>query len=132
MGTLYYGECWRTTNGCDWIGIDVNQLPIPRIKNHLQDTSLRRLRFVSGSSAISSPSPPRSGGEGRGEAAQIKSPHPASGHPLTLSPLRGAREKTYRSSASSASTPDKAATGEPFGKAPQAKAPGHEQHELTL
>jgi DNA mismatch repair protein MutS len=33
-------------------------------------------------STFSSPSPPRSGGEGRGEVAQNNAPHPASGHPL--------------------------------------------------
>jgi DNA mismatch repair protein MutS len=42
------------------------------------------------SSTFSSPSPPQSGGEGRGEVAQIKSPHTASGHPLADS--GGARE----------------------------------------
>ena len=36
------------------------------------------------SSTVSSPSPPQSGGEGRGEVAQINSPHPASGHPLPV------------------------------------------------
>jgi DNA mismatch repair protein MutS len=39
------------------------------------DTGLAR-------STIPSPSPPQSGGEGRGEVAQINSPHPASGNPL--------------------------------------------------
>ena len=42
------------------------------------------------SCGFSSPSPPQSGGEGRGEVAQINSPHPASGHPLPAS--GGARE----------------------------------------
>ena len=36
--------------GRDWIGIDVTQLAISLIKNRLQDTYGRRLKFVSGSS----------------------------------------------------------------------------------
>src|SRR5208282_3572624 len=35
-------------NGRDWIGIDVTQLAISLIKNRLQDTYGRRLKFVSG------------------------------------------------------------------------------------
>ncbi|MCC6823268.1 MAG: hypothetical protein IT579_21265, partial [Verrucomicrobia subdivision 3 bacterium] len=35
--------------GRDWIGIDVTQLAISLIKNRLQDTYGRRLKFVSGS-----------------------------------------------------------------------------------
>jgi len=42
------------------------------------------------SSGFSSPPPPQSGGEARGESAQVPSPHPASGHPLPAS--SGARE----------------------------------------
>src|SRR5882724_3299071 len=42
------------------------------------------------SSKVSSPSPPQSGGEGRGEVAQIKTPHPG---PLPAS--GGAREKNF-------------------------------------
>jgi site-specific DNA-methyltransferase (adenine-specific) len=76
-------------NGRDWIGIDVTQLAISLIKNRLQDTYGHRLKFMTGATA--SPSPPRSGGEGRGEVAQIKSPHPASGHPLPA--MRGEGEK---------------------------------------
>ncbi|MEI2726184.1 MAG: site-specific DNA-methyltransferase [Verrucomicrobiota bacterium] len=37
--------------GRDWIGIDVTQLAISLIKNRLQDTYGRRLKFVSGTSA---------------------------------------------------------------------------------
>jgi hypothetical protein len=44
--------------GRDWIGIDVTQLAISLIKNRLQDTYGRRLKFVSGSAVVSSPSPP--------------------------------------------------------------------------
>ncbi len=36
-------------NGRDWIGIDVTQLAISLIKNRLQDTYGRRMKFVSGS-----------------------------------------------------------------------------------
>ncbi len=43
------------------------------------------------SCGFSSPSPPQRGGEGWGEVAQIKSPHPASGHPLPAG--RGEGEK---------------------------------------
>ena len=78
--------------GRDWIGIDVTQLAISLIKNRLQDTYGSRMKFVSGTAAVASPSPLRSGGEGRGEVAQIKSPHPASGHPLPA--MRGEGEKT--------------------------------------
>jgi site-specific DNA-methyltransferase (adenine-specific) len=41
-------------NGRDWIGIDVTQLAISLIKNRLQDTYGRRLKFVSGSESRSS------------------------------------------------------------------------------
>jgi hypothetical protein len=68
--------------GRQWIGIDIPQLAITLIKKRLRDTCGSRMKFASGTAAVSSPSPPRSGGEGRGEVAQIKSPHPASGHPL--------------------------------------------------
>ena len=44
--------------GRDWIGIDVTQLAISLIKNRLQDTYGRRMKFVSGSAAVFSPSPP--------------------------------------------------------------------------
>jgi site-specific DNA-methyltransferase (adenine-specific) len=45
--------------GRDWIGIDVTQLAISLIKNRLQDTYGSRMKFVSGSTAHSSPSPPQ-------------------------------------------------------------------------
>jgi site-specific DNA-methyltransferase (adenine-specific) len=38
--------------GRDWIGIDVTQLAISLIKNRLQDTYGRRLKFVSGTGAV--------------------------------------------------------------------------------
>jgi hypothetical protein len=41
----------------DWIGIDATQLAISLIKNRLQDTYASRMKFVSGSAAVSSPSP---------------------------------------------------------------------------
>ena len=77
--------------GRDWIGIDVTQLAISLIKNRLQDTYGPRLKFMTGATA--SPSPPRSGGEGRGE---VRKSNPLTSAPATLSPLRGAREKKYR------------------------------------
>ena len=51
------------------------------------EQQLAEERFVPNDTGLASapnfsPSPPRSRGEGRGEAAQINSPHPASGHPL--------------------------------------------------
>jgi len=55
--------------GREWIGIDVTQLAISLIKNRLQDTYGSRLKFMTGATA--SPSPPRSGGEGRGEGEKI-------------------------------------------------------------
>jgi DNA modification methylase len=36
--------------GHDWIGIDVTQLAISLIKNRLQDTNGRRMKFISSSS----------------------------------------------------------------------------------
>jgi hypothetical protein len=39
--------------GRDWIGIDVTQLAISLIKNRLQDTYGSRMKFVSGTAAVS-------------------------------------------------------------------------------
>jgi hypothetical protein len=57
--------------GRDWIGIDVTQLAISLIKNRLQDTYGRRLKFVSGSAAqvgrVCPSAPPSDSTQRRGE-----------------------------------------------------------------
>jgi DNA modification methylase len=99
-------------NGRDWIGIDVTQLAISLIKNRLQDTYGRRLKFESSSrrepapsssseksqsgltsaaTAVSSPSPPQ-----KEERAGVRRPIVSNSNPLapTLSPLgRGEGEE---------------------------------------
>ena len=98
--------------GRDWIGIDVTQLAISLIKNRLQDTYGRRLKFESSSrrepapsssseksqsgltsaaTAVSSPSPPQ-----KEERAGVRRPIVSNSNPRapTLSPLgRGEGEE---------------------------------------
>jgi DNA modification methylase len=71
-------------NGRQWIGIDVTQLAISLIKNRLLDTYGSRLKFVSGTAAVSSPSPPQ-----KEERAGVRRPTISNSNPLTptLSPL---------------------------------------------
>ena len=75
--------------GRDWIGIDVTQLAISLIKNRLQDTYGSRLKFVSGSTAVSSPSPPPKE-ERAGERRHVTS---KPGTPLRPSPRFAGRGK---------------------------------------
>jgi len=102
-------------NGREWIGIDVTQLAISLIKNRLQDTYGRRLKFESSSrrepapsssseksqsglippcgtaTAVSSPSPPQ-----KEERAGVRRPIISNSNPIapTLSPLgRGEGEE---------------------------------------
>src|SRR5208337_744865 len=70
-------------NGRDWIGIDVTQLAISLIKNRLQDTYGRRMKFVSGGAhaprvSDSAPSPnPSSASEQTSALEASPAPVPA-------------------------------------------------------
>jgi hypothetical protein len=71
--------------GRDWIGIDVTQLAISLIKNRLQDTYGRRLKFVSGSAASAergvhaAATPER---EAASKRAEARAPEGRAGSPL--------------------------------------------------
>ena len=70
--------------GRDWIGIDVTQLAISLIKNRLQDTYGRRMKFVSGSQSDSGGArasrPPRSASSPNAPGASDRSNTPESAH----------------------------------------------------
>ena len=71
--------------GRDWIGIDVTQLAISLIKNRLQDTYGRRLKFVSGSVAsaergVHAASTPER--EATSKRAEARAPEGRAGSPL--------------------------------------------------
>ncbi len=88
-----FAETARIHNYCRPQVSDEGTLQIRDGRHPVLEQQLVEERFVPNdtglaSNAFSSPSPPQSGGEGRGEVAQIKSPHP---DPLLAS--GGAREK---------------------------------------
>ena len=65
--------------GRDWIGIDVTQLAISLIKNRLQDTYGRRLKFVSSSSRRESAQTSPSAGDQSGLTSAASAPGMALG-----------------------------------------------------
>jgi len=82
-----FAETARLHNYCRPQISDEGILQIRDGRHPVLEQQLVEERFVPNdtglaSSTVSSPSPPQSGGEGRGEVAQFNSPHPASGHPL--------------------------------------------------
>ena len=82
-----FAETARLHNYCRPQVADEGVLQIRDGRHPVLEQQLVEERFVPNdtglaSSTVSSPSPPPSGGEGRGEVAQFNSPHPASGHPL--------------------------------------------------
>jgi DNA mismatch repair protein MutS len=88
-----FAETARLHNYCRPQISDEGVLQIHDGRHPVLEQQLVEERFVPndtllGSSTASSPSPPQSGGEGRGEVAQIKSPHP---NPLPVG--RGEGEK---------------------------------------
>ena len=90
-----FAETARLHNYCRPHVADDGIIQIRDGRHPVLEQNLMDERFVPNdtglaSGGFSSPSPPRSGGEGRGEVANALSPHPASGHPLPAS--GGARE----------------------------------------
>ncbi|HEV2438412.1 MAG TPA: DNA mismatch repair protein MutS [Verrucomicrobiae bacterium] len=92
-----FAETARLHNYCCPQVADEGVLQIRDGRHPVLEQSLQEERFVPNDAGLASvtnfapPSPPPSGGEGRGEAAQIQSPHPASGHPL---PAAGGASET--------------------------------------
>ncbi len=87
-----FAEIARLHDYCRPEVSDEGVLQIADGRHPVLEQSLIDERFVPNDTALSSsayspPSPPQSGGEGRGEVAQLSSPLPASGHPLPA--LRG-------------------------------------------
>ncbi len=91
-----FAETARLHNYCRPQVADEGVIQIRDGRHPVLEQSLMDERFVPNDTGLArvmgftSSSPPQSGGEGRGEVAQIESPHPASGHPLPAS--GGARE----------------------------------------
>jgi DNA mismatch repair protein MutS len=83
-----FAETARVHNYCRPQVADEGRLQIRDGRHPVLEQSLQDERFVPNDSALSSvtnftsPSPPRSGGEGRGEVVQSDSPLPVSGHLL--------------------------------------------------
>jgi DNA mismatch repair protein MutS len=83
-----FAETARLHNYCRPQVADEGRLQIRDGRHPVLEQSLQEERFVPNDSALSSvtnftsPSPPRSGGEGRGEVVQSDSPLPVSGHLL--------------------------------------------------
>jgi DNA mismatch repair protein MutS len=83
-----FAETARLHNYCRPQVADEGRLQIRDGRHPVLEQSLQDERFVPNDSALSSvtnftsPSPPRSGGEGRGEVVQSDSPLPVSGHLL--------------------------------------------------
>jgi DNA mismatch repair protein MutS len=83
-----FAETSRLHNYCCPVVADEGVLQIRDGRHPVLEQNLADERFVpndatlSSSSRFSSPSPPQSGGEGRGEVVRSQTPHPASGHPL--------------------------------------------------
>jgi DNA mismatch repair protein MutS len=82
-----FAETARLHNYCRPQVADEGVIQIRDGRHPVLEQGLMDERFVPNDtglagSGFSSPSPPQSGGEGRGEVAQINSPHPASGYPL--------------------------------------------------
>jgi DNA mismatch repair protein MutS len=93
-----FAETARLHSYCRPVVADEGMLQIRDGRHPVLEQNLADERFVPNDaglagSASPSPSPPQSGGEGRGEVARIKSPHPASGHPLPAE--RGEGEKVF-------------------------------------
>jgi DNA mismatch repair protein MutS len=87
-GLASFAETARLHNYCRPQVADEGVLQIRDGRHPVLEQSLQDERFVPNDtglagSTFSSPSPPQSGGEGRGEVARFsQTPHPASGHPL--------------------------------------------------
>ncbi len=94
--------------GRDWIGIDVTQLAISLIKNRLQDTYGRRLKFVSGAGAASPPSPPPR--EERAGERRHDSKHTPLPSPLPAPQGEGAEHVSLVRIIGEPTTPNEAAT----------------------
>jgi len=83
-----FAETARLHNYCQPVVADEGIVQIRDGRHPVLEQGLMDERFVPNDVALASvtnfagPSPPESGGEGRGEVVQIKTPHPASGHPL--------------------------------------------------
>jgi DNA mismatch repair protein MutS len=93
-----FAETARLHNYCRPQVGDEGVLQIRDGRHPVLEQQLTDERFVPNdtglaSSTYASPSPPQSGGEARGEVAQIKPPHPVSGHPLHAE--RGEGEKVF-------------------------------------
>lgn len=96
--------------GRDWIGIDVTQLAISLIKNRLHDTYGRRMKFVSGTAAVSSPSPPpreERAGERRHVTGKPSAPLPS---PLPATQGEGEERVSLVRIIGEPTTPNEAAT----------------------
>ena len=91
-----FAETARLHNYCRPVVADEGVIQIRDGRHPVLEQQFVEERFVPNDTGLmsvasfASPSPPRSGGEGRGEVAQVDSPHPASGHPLPAS--GGAKE----------------------------------------
>jgi DNA mismatch repair protein MutS len=82
-----FAETGRLHSYCRPVIADDGLLKIRDGRHPVLEQNLADERFVPNDtglagSGFSSPSPPQSGGEGRGEVASSQTPHPASGHPL--------------------------------------------------
>ena len=84
-----FAETARLHNYCRPVVADEGVLQIRDGRHPVLEQNLADERFVPNDAGLcstacfSSPSPPQSGGEGRGEVARAsQTPHPASGHPL--------------------------------------------------
>ncbi|HKW29937.1 MAG TPA: DNA mismatch repair protein MutS [Verrucomicrobiae bacterium] len=82
-----FAETARLHNYCRPRIADEGVIQIRDGRHPVLEQSLQDERFVPNDTGLASvtnfipPSPPRSGGEGRGEVVQIQSQHPVSGHP---------------------------------------------------
>jgi DNA mismatch repair protein MutS len=91
-----FAETARLHNYCRPQVADAGVIQIRDGRHPVLEQGLMDERFVPNDTGLASvanfasPSPPQSGGEGRGEVAQSQSPHPVSDHPLPAS--GGARE----------------------------------------
>jgi DNA mismatch repair protein MutS len=83
-----FAETARLHNYCLPVVTDEGVIQIHDGRHPVLEQSLQEERFVPNDTELvsvtnfTSPSPPQSGGEGRGEMAQIQNPHPAPGDPL--------------------------------------------------